>query len=72
MERKRKNELTNAFHEGENHFNTDYTKAVKTEEELELEQLHKFKPVQHPVNLHGEDTGIISYKVPPKALTPYY
>ena len=28
--------------------------------------------MQHPSNLHGDDHGIVSYKVPPKNLTPYY
>ena len=43
-----------------------------TEEEQEALAVAKFKPVQHPSNLHGEDLGIVSYKVPPKNLTPYY
>jgi hypothetical protein len=29
------------------------------------------KPIQHPQKLHSSDTQIVSYKVPPKNLTPY-
>ena len=32
----------------------------------------KAKPIQHPKGLDSEDTAIISWKVPPKNLTPYY
>ena len=50
-----------------NSFNTNYHETgQKSESELEL------KPIQHPVNLYAEDSSIVSYKVPPKNLTPYY
>ena len=32
----------------------------------------ELKPIQHPKNIYDSDTGIISYKVPPKNLSPYY
>ena len=48
-----------------NEFNTDLTKKFGAKEKDAL------KPVQHPSNLHSEDTSIISHKVPPKNLTPY-
>lgn len=47
--------------------NTNYLEIQKpTANSLEL------KPIQHPRELDNEDTNIISYKVPPKALTPYF
>lgn len=53
--------------EGMNEANTNYLQiGTKKASELEL------KPIQHPVGLAEPDTGIISYKVPPKNLTPYY
>lgn len=54
------------------HFNTDYTKKPQTEEEAALETLNSFRPEQHPRALGEDDASIISYKVPAKALTPYY
>jgi len=33
------------IYEGMNTFNTDYTKRVRTDEELEIMELNKFKPV---------------------------
>jgi len=44
LEKRNRNLKTNAIHEGENLFNIDITKRVKTAEETELEELHKFKP----------------------------
>ena len=38
-------------YEGMNSFNTDYTKKVRTEEEIEIIELNKFKPTQHPYKL---------------------
>ena len=55
-----------------NHFNTDYTKKPQTDEQLALQELHRFKPVQHPRNLHSEDSAVIEHQVPAKNLTPYY
>ena len=33
--------------------------------------MNKFKPTQHPHKLDSSDNYIVSYKVPPKNLTPY-
>lgn len=57
----------NKLVEGMNEANTNFLEIGKAKENaLQL------KPVQHPVNINGPDTNIISYKVPPKNLTPYY
>ena len=43
--KRRKNELMKGpVYEGMNSFNTDYTKKVRTEEEIEIMELNKFKP----------------------------
>ena len=36
-----------------------------------MQELHSFKPVQHPKNIDSTDSSIVSYKVPPINLTPY-
>jgi hypothetical protein len=57
----------NKLVEGMNSFNTNYLEIEKPKESsLEL------KPIQHPVKLNAPDTSIVSYKVPPKNLTPYF
>ena len=53
--------------EGMNTDNTNYLEIGK-QKPSQLE----FKPIQHPVGLYDADTNIVSYKVPPKNLTPYY
>ena len=50
-----------------NSFNTNYLEIQKPKPNA-----NELKPVQHPVNLNSPDTNIVSYKVPPKNLTPYY
>ena len=61
--------MVNYVYEGMNSWNTDYTKSqAQKDKEIAI----KTKPVQHPVGLNSEDSAIISYKVPPKNLTPYY
>jgi ribosome biogenesis GTPase A len=55
-----------------NHFNTDFNQIPKTEEERALMAVQAFKPMQHPKQLDADDSSIVSYKVPPKNLTPYY
>lgn len=50
-----------------NSFNTNYHETNKPKENA-----NELKPIQHPVNLNSPDTNIVSYKVPPKNLTPYY
>lgn len=30
------------------------------------------KPIQHPIKINDSDANIVSYKVPPRNLTPYY
>jgi ribosome biogenesis GTPase A len=51
----------------------DYTDKILNEEEKDNLAIAKFKPRQHPRSLQsGDDTGIVSYKVPPKNLTPYH
>ena len=52
-----------------NSWNTDYTKSqAQKDNEIAI----KSKPMQHPIGLDSEDSAIISYKVPPKNLTPYH
>jgi ribosome biogenesis GTPase A len=48
-----------------NEYNTDVTKSYGSKE------LEVLKPIQHPRNLHDPDTSIVSYRIPPKNLTPY-
>lgn len=48
-----------------NEANTNYLQIGKPESK-------ELKPIQHPVRLNDADTSIISYKVPPKNLTPYF
>ena len=59
-------------YEGVNLFNTNPNAPDTTEEEKQMAILKSFKPSQHPIHLNSEDTHIVSYKVPPKNLTPYY
>ena len=58
----------NKIFDGMNSMNTNYLQiGVQTNlKALEL------KPIQHPEHLYDSDTNIVSYKVPPKNLTPYY
>jgi predicted GTPase len=57
----------NKMVEGMNEHNTNYLEIGKAKEsDLEL------KPIQHPLSLNEPDTSIVSYKVPPKNLSPYY
>jgi hypothetical protein len=55
----------NRIEEGMNERNTDVTKPFARKEREAL------KPIQHPFKLDSSDTNIVSYKVPPKALSPY-
>ena len=57
----------NKLVEGMNSFNTNYLEIEKPKANAD-----ELKPLQHPVNLNSSDTNIVSYKVPPKNLTPYY
>lgn len=61
-----KNFKENKLYDGLNSNNTDFLK-INTPDPKMLE----IKPIQHPVNLHEKDTNIVSYKVPPKNLSPY-
>lgn len=57
----------NRLFDGMNSYNTNYLEIGKpSERALEL------KPTQHPVSLNDGDSNIVSYKIPPKNLTPYY
>eukprot|EP00347_Sterkiella_histriomuscorum_P018863 403343883 len=62
-----KNLKENKIYDGYNSANSDALKLMTTDE-----RMLEVKPVQHPENLHEKDTNIVSYKVPPKNLTPYY
>ncbi|CDW81315.1 gtpase era [Stylonychia lemnae] len=65
--KREKNENENKLYDGYNSQNTDFLEIRRPKPEtLEL------KPVQHPINLYEKDANIVSYKVPPKNLTPYY
>ena len=58
-------ETLNKIEEGMNTLNTDVTKPYgKKEPDL-------LRPMQHPKKLDSADTNIVSYRVPPKNLTPY-
>lgn len=48
--------------------NEQNSDIVKSHSLMERDAL---KPIQHPRKLHDSDTSIVSYKVPPKNLTPY-
>ena len=43
--KRHKNRKLNTPYDNMNHFNTDYTKVQKTEKELAILDIHKFKPV---------------------------
>jgi len=66
--KRRKTEKLGLHYEGVNLLNTDVNKRT----DVDPENMSLIKPIQHPRNLDADDTGIISYKVPPKNLTPYY
>lgn len=58
-------ETLNKIEEGMDDFNTDVTKPYG------LMKREALKPIQHPKNLHSDNSSIVTYQVPPKNLTPY-
>lgn len=57
----------NKLFDGMNSFNTNVLKINSpSDKQLQL------KPIQHPDHIYEDDSNIVSYKVPPKNLTPYY
>lgn len=66
MGRGKRLEALNRIEEGMNENHTVIGKPFGKKEPDAL------KPIQHPRRLHDSDSAIISYKVPPKNLTPYY
>ncbi len=65
MVKGQKIQRNNKLVEGMNSFNTNYLEIQKPKSD-------ELKPIQHPANLDSSDSSIVSYKVPPKNLTPYY